>query len=75
MTTMRILPAWKSFSLASTQLLAYLMSQGKLTQSNSGQVSASSAYCRGEQETDPSSELRSCAVEESLYWSCLKSEL
>jgi hypothetical protein len=67
MSTMDIFAAWKSFSQAGTQCLGWLASQGRFP----GPIVHSSTP--GEKNDDRASPGR--YVEESLYWSCLKSEL
>jgi hypothetical protein len=78
MSTMRILAAWKSFAQASTQLQGYLMSTGRTEQrSVSGRSSFPIHWYKSHHvsriDNHPDQSVR--AVEESLYWSCLKSEL
>ncbi|KAL3466524.1 hypothetical protein BJX64DRAFT_250226 [Aspergillus heterothallicus] len=67
MTTFRILAAWKVFSQAGTQCVAWLTAQGQLpgwSQSSNWETDALPRF--------PESQT---SMGESLYWSCLKSEL
>ena len=72
MMTMRILAAWKSFVQAATQCLSYLLSQGKFGDAEEAHY-AYLARLEGDEEC--LSEQEPQVTEESLYWSCLKSEL
>jgi hypothetical protein len=72
MSTMQILAAWKCFVQASNQCLVWLKSQGRMQHMYENQSAMSpemfqKALHGGEQDTRH--------LEESLYWSCLKSEL
>jgi hypothetical protein len=72
MSTMRILAAWKCFVQAGNQCLTWLTSQGRMhfaTQEDSttpAEQDGKSIHGQDQQKR---------YVEESLYWSCLKSEL
>jgi hypothetical protein len=71
MSTFRILAAWKAFSQAGTQCVAWLTANGHHTDvqiwSRYSDWDARSANTRpSESQT---------SMSESLYWSCLKSEL
>ncbi len=66
MSTMDIFAAWKSFSQAGTQCLGWLASQSRFSGSTVYLVAPSGK----EDRVSPAR-----YVEESLYWSCLKSEL
>jgi hypothetical protein len=61
MATLRILGAWKCFVQAGTQCLAWLTSQGRMKGTNNRLHEANDSNIN--------------RAEESLYWSCLKSEL
>lgn len=61
MSTMQILPAWKCFVQAGTQCLVWLTSNGRMKGTNN--------------RIPVEDGSRANYAEESLYWSCLKSEL
>ncbi|KAK6073437.1 vegetative cell wall protein gp1 [Seiridium cupressi] len=65
MSTLQIFAAWKSFSQTGTQCLGWLAARGRVHAS-----AASLAPPVGDQF-----ESHNRYVEESIYWSCLKSEL
>ncbi|KAF5005446.1 hypothetical protein FDECE_8111 [Fusarium decemcellulare] len=62
MTTMRIMAAWKAFSQAGTQCVGLLITRGSLNEDGVGASPAGTGL--GDEQ-----------MEDSLYWSCLKSEL
>ncbi|KPM38222.1 hypothetical protein AK830_g8341 [Neonectria ditissima] len=66
MTTFRIMAAWKAFSQAGTQCVGWLAARGHTRDSASNQPSSVADVPHGDSEQH---------MEESLYWSCLKSEL
>lgn len=71
MYTMRIMAAWKAFVQASTQCLGYFASRRRLGFSyDSHAESGNRAFENGD---NTSANMR--ALEDSLYWSCLKSEM
>ncbi|OKP12151.1 hypothetical protein PENSUB_2311 [Penicillium subrubescens] len=71
MYTMRIMAAWKAFVQASTQCLGYFACRRRLGFSYEPNAeSGNGAFENGE---DTSANMR--ALEDSLYWSCLKSEI
>jgi hypothetical protein len=72
MSTLRILAAWKCFVQAGSQCLAWMTSQGRVTQSNQLNAAISS---EGNMLWRQRGNERARHIEESLYWSCLKSEL
>ncbi|KAK9802103.1 putative Zn(2)-C6 fungal-type domain-containing protein [Seiridium cardinale] len=65
MSTLQIFAAWKSFSQTGTQCLGWLAARGRVHAS-----ATSLAPPVGDQF-----EIHNRYVEESIYWSCLKSEL
>lgn len=69
-STSQILAGWKSFVHASNQCLAWLKSNGRLEPNESvpGERDEHMAW----QSNEDSAERY---IEESLYWSCLKSEV
>ncbi|RHZ70707.1 hypothetical protein CDV55_103909 [Aspergillus turcosus] len=73
MYTMRIMAAWKAFVQAGTQCLGYFASRGLIdTRSDSNirnRDKAVAEHSNPEASSDPR------ALEDSLYWSCLKSEV
>lgn len=71
MYTMRIMAAWKSFVQASTQCLGYFASRRRL--GFSFEPYAESGNEAIKHSDDTSVNMR--ALEDSLYWSCLKSEM
>jgi hypothetical protein len=75
MSTMRIMAAWKVFVQAGTQCLAYLISNGYDSVGH-GSVDAT-ARSRQHETGNITQALRDRAAKlgDSLYWSCLKSEL
>jgi hypothetical protein len=76
MYTMRILAAWKAMVQASTQCLGYMATKGLMNVGKEGGNIVSNC-CPAESpesiQSSTSSKLR--VLEDSLYWSCLKSEL
>ncbi|KAK7421230.1 Zcf27p [Neonectria punicea] len=64
MTTFRIMAAWKAFSQAGTQCVGWLAARGHTRGSANNQSVSEDSHGDSEQH-----------MEESLYWSCLKSEL
>jgi hypothetical protein len=76
MSTMRIMAAWKAFAQAGTQCLGYLLSRGRFRTPESGTDGSppSVPLVDGLQE-DTLAQRKLQAIEECLYWSCLKSEL
>jgi hypothetical protein len=66
MYTMRIMAAWKAFVQASTQCLGYFASRRRLGFSYE-------PHAENGNGDDTSANMR--ALEDSLYWSCLKSEM
>lgn len=71
MSTMRIMAAWKSFVQAGNQCLAYLATKRLL---NVHPKVVSSADEMEVTCTASSQSLTLRVIEDSLYWSCLKSE-
>lgn len=72
MYTMRIMAAWKAFVQASTQCLGYFASRRRLRFS----FEPRAAQSRNEvPEHDDHASANVRALEDSLYWSCLKSEM
>lgn len=72
MSTMQILAAWKCFVQAGTQCLAWLTSQGRMKGITSEHTATSLQDGNGTyRDHNPAT----TQAEESLYWSCLKSEL
>ncbi|SPO07367.1 uncharacterized protein DNG_10061 [Cephalotrichum gorgonifer] len=69
MTTFRILAAWKAFAQAGTQFMAWLAVRGRIEPHHFG----IGPGLVSENHTPAGSPMQH--VEESLYWSCLKSEL
>jgi hypothetical protein len=77
MYTLRIMAAWKSFVQAGTQCLAYLTSRRVMDlqvgpNGDREKLVGEYGYIRN-LNSAPSSNLR--ALEDGLYWSCLKSEV
>lgn len=77
MYTLRIMAAWKSFVQAGTQCLAYLSSRKLMNfqvdpTGGMKKLVSEHGHSRGSQ-CNPPSNLR--ALEDGLYWSCLKSEM
>lgn len=70
MTTFRILAAWKALSQASTQCVGWLATRGRLAESSRGDP-----FGTADESREVSQGHNERYVEESLYWSCLKSEL
>jgi hypothetical protein len=72
MSTFRILAAWKCFVQAGSQCLAWLTSQSRMTRENKLKAiisfDGSTLWQQNENE-------KAHHIEESLYWSCLKSEM
>ncbi|KAH7134562.1 c6 zinc finger domain-containing protein [Dactylonectria estremocensis] len=66
MTTFRIMAAWKAFSQAGTQCVGWLAARGHTREAMDSQSSVAVEMPQGDSEQN---------MEESLYWSCLKSEL
>ncbi|RSL96483.1 hypothetical protein CEP52_011446 [Fusarium oligoseptatum] len=64
MTTFRIMAAWKEFSQAGSQCVGLLVAGGSLDEEGRAKSPETEGMSVGEQQ-----------MEESLYWSCLKSEL
>ncbi|RSL57025.1 hypothetical protein CEP53_006608 [Fusarium sp. AF-6] len=64
MTTFRIMAAWKEFSQAGSQCVGLLVAGGSLDEEGQAKSPETEGMSVGEQQ-----------MEESLYWSCLKSEL
>ncbi|KAJ9143827.1 C6 zinc finger domain containing protein [Pleurostoma richardsiae] len=67
MTTFRILAAWKAFSQAGTQCVGWLATRGRVVERRN-RFSAPGLHTHEGVDDEK-------YVEESLYWSCLKSEL
>lgn len=72
MSTLRILAAWKCFVQAGSQCLVWLTSQGRMTQGSKLNAADSSDDNMPWQQNESE---RAHHIEESLYWSCLKSEM
>jgi hypothetical protein len=72
MSTMRILAAWTCFVQASNQCLIWLESQGRMQHMYEKESAMSPEQYH---KTLHSGDHERRHVEESLYWSCLKSEL
>jgi hypothetical protein len=72
MSTMQILAAWKCFAQAGAQCLAWLTSQGRLK--GTDLMHTATAPEKGN-EAQPDRNPATSHAEDSLYWSCLKSEL
>ncbi|KAE9363780.1 hypothetical protein N431DRAFT_356437 [Stipitochalara longipes BDJ] len=72
MSTLRILAAWKCFVQAGSQCLAWLTSQGRMTRDHKlkATISLEGNMLWGQNENK-----KAHNIEESLYWSCLKSEM
>lgn len=68
MSTFRILAAWKAFSQAGTQCVGWLATRGRVVESRN-RFSPSELQIKHDEKNNER------YVEESLYWSCLKSEL
>ncbi|KAF7714749.1 Fungal Zn(2)-Cys(6) binuclear cluster domain-containing protein [Penicillium ucsense] len=73
MYTMRILAAWKAFVQASTQCLGYFACRRGLASSAESDVGREAGLSIAQDQLQASANLR--ALEDSLYWSCLKSEI
>ncbi|KAL4882063.1 hypothetical protein BJY04DRAFT_217755 [Aspergillus karnatakaensis] len=73
MNTFRILAAWKAFSQAGTQCVAWLTAQEHHTDIETGGWSRLPQA--GTAERRPTGSQSQTSMGESLYWSCLKSEL
>jgi hypothetical protein len=71
MYTLRIMAAWKAFVQASTQCLGYFASRRRLKVSFESHAQSRDEVLEHGGQT--SANLR--ALEDSLYWSCLKSEM
>ena len=72
MSTLRILAAWKCFVQAGSQCLAWLSSQGRMTRNHKLK---STIPLEGNMLWEQSEDDKVHHIEESLYWSCLKSEM
>jgi hypothetical protein len=71
MYTMRIMAAWKAFVQASTQCLGYFASRRRLKFS----IDPNAQNGTNVLENDDHASTNVRALEDSLYWSCLKSEM
>ncbi|KAH8694481.1 hypothetical protein BGZ61DRAFT_352352 [Ilyonectria robusta] len=67
MTTFRIMAAWKAFSQAGTQCVGWLAARGHTREDMDSQYPVAVEIPKGDNIEQN--------MEESLYWSCLKSEL
>jgi hypothetical protein len=76
MSTMRIMAAWKAFAQAGTQCLGYLISRGRFCTPAAGtDGSLPPVPPVNDLQEDSLAQRKLQAIEECLYWSCLKSEL
>lgn len=73
MYTMRIMAAWKAFVQAGTQCLGYFASRGLIDTRSESNIKPRDKAVAEHSNPEASSDLR--ALEDSLYWSCLKSEV
>jgi hypothetical protein len=73
MFTLQPLAAWKSFVQASSQCLAWMKSQGRMMKADSSNTDSSLEQDRSRCRDNLMN--REHHIEESLYWSCLKSEM
>uniref|UniRef100_A0A8H7TND1 Transcription factor domain-containing protein n=1 Tax=Bionectria ochroleuca TaxID=29856 RepID=A0A8H7TND1_BIOOC len=68
MSTLRIMAAWKAFSQAGTQCVGWLAARGHIQDSMDGHTSEIILHKTTSGDIEQH-------MEDSLYWSCLKSEL